>query len=207
MTPIARVASARSFVESPRIQSRLFAVVCLATVALSVSSASAQTPPGSTDPANANNRRRGGNGTDNAGDRRNFSPQDAQARMLAAMRERLEVPDDEEWKVISDRITKVMELRRSSAAGGFMGFGRAGQGNAPDTTGGRGGRGGGSPEMSALQMAVRDKLPDAEIKSRLDRVRETRKDNESKLAKAQDELRAVLSIRQEAMAVVAGLLP
>ena len=54
---------------------------------------------------------------------------------------------------------------------------------------------------------ARDKLPEAEIKSRLDRVREARKQNEAKLSKAQEDLRAVLSIRQEAVAVVFGLLP
>jgi hypothetical protein len=58
-----------------------------------------------------------------------------------------------------------------------------------------------------LQSAVRDKLPDAEIKSRLDRLRQSRRDNETKLSQAQEELRAVLSIRQEAVAVVFGFLP
>lgn len=61
--------------------------------------------------------------------------------------------------------------------------------------------------MTALSSAIRDKLPDAEVKSRLDRVRQARRDNELKLAKAQEEFRAVLSVRQEAVAVVFGLLP
>jgi hypothetical protein len=34
-----------------------------------------------------------------------------------------------------------------------------------------------------------------------------RKDSEVKLAKAQEDLRAVLTVRQEAVAVMAGLLP
>jgi hypothetical protein len=38
-------------------------------------------------------------------------------------------------------------------------------------------------------------------------VRELRKENEAKLSKAQEDLRAVLSVRQEAVAVVFGLLP
>ena len=66
---------------------------------------------------------------------------------------------------------------------------------------------GGNSETAALSSAVRDKLPEAEIKARLDRVRQVRKENEVKLTKAQEELRAVLSIRQEAVAVVFGLLP
>lgn len=161
---------------------------------------------------NAGGRRRGGDGADNGG--RNFNPQDMQARMLTAMRERLEVPDDDEWKVISERIMKVMEIRRTTSGGmggGFM-FGRGGgpggggPGGGGDTAG-RGGRGGNNTEAAALSAALRDKLPDAEIKSRLERLRDARKENEAKLAKAQEDLRAVLSIRQEAMAVVAGLLP
>jgi chaperonin cofactor prefoldin len=52
-----------------------------------------------------------------------------------------------------------------------------------------------------------DKLPDAEIKSRLTRLRDSRKTNEEKLQKVQEELRAVLTVRQEAVAVMAGLLP
>jgi hypothetical protein len=134
-----------------------------------------------------------------------------QARMLSSIRERLEVPDDEEWKLISTRVMKVSELRRAS--GGGMAFGGrggpppGGAGGGGDRTSSRGTRGGGPPEMELLSSALRDKLPDAEIKMRLDRLREARKANEANLAKAQDELRAVLSVRQEAVAVMFGLLP
>jgi hypothetical protein len=154
-------------------------------------------------------RRRGT--TDDSGGRRGGSPDDAQAR-LASLRERFEVADDDEWKIISERIGKVVEIRRSGAGSTFGGSGTfGGRGPQPagggDNRGSRGTRPGGNPEMTALQSAIRDKLPDAEVKSRLDRVRELRKENESKLAKAQEELRAVLSVRQEAVAVVFGLLP
>ena len=90
-----------------------------------------------------------------------------------------------------------------------------GRGGPPG--GGPGGPGGGgnrptrgpsgNPEQDALRAAITDKLPDAEIKSRLDRLREVRKQNEAKLTRAQEELRAVLSVRQEAVAVMFGLLP
>jgi hypothetical protein len=146
---------------------------------------------------------------DNTGGRRGFNPQDMQERLLTSLRERLEVPDDEEWKIISERLTKVAELRRNSTgtAGGMAAFAGRAQPPGGDNRGGRGTRTSANPEMTALQTAVRDKLPDAEIKSRLDRVREVRRENEAKLAKAQEELRAVLSVRQEAVAVVFGLLP
>lgn len=153
-------------------------------------------------------RRRGGS-ADDAG-RRGFNPEDAQARMMTALRERLEVPDDEEWKIISERLAKVAELRRSAGggSGGFPGFAGRGQPSGGESNrGSRSSRTSSNPELAALQTAIRDKLPEAEIKSRLDRVRETRKQNEAKLSKAQEELRAVLSVRQEAVAVVFGLLP
>ena len=75
------------------------------------------------------------------------------------------VTDDAEWTLISERITKVFELRRG--AGGFGGFGgrnnRAAGGAAAD------------PAQDALKSALTDKLPDAEVKARLDRVREVHK--------------------------------
>ena len=156
----------------------------------------------------ASKRRRGGSG-DDAG-RRGFNPEDAQARMMSSLRERLEVPDDEEWKIISERLAKVAELRRTTGGGlgGFPGLAGRGQPAGGDSkAGGRTSRAPSNPELAALQSAIRDKLPEAEIKSRLDRVREARKQNEAKLSKAQEDLRAVLSIRQEAVAVVFGLLP
>ena len=133
---------------------------------------------------------------------------------MTRLREQFAVTDDAEWKLITDRITAVTELRRA-AGGGFAGLagafgggrgGQAGQGGGQG--GGRAGRGAvANPEQDALRQAVTDKLPDAEIKSRLARLREVRKANEEKLTKAQEDLRAVLDVRQEAVAVMAGLLP
>jgi hypothetical protein len=159
-------------------------------------------------------RKRGGDNGGNGGDRGNSSPQDMQARMMSALRERFGVTNDDEWAVISDRLTKVSELRRASGSGmGAMMFGRGGPGGGDSRGGGdrststRGSsRSGGSNDVAALQAAIQDKLPEAEIKARLDRVRELRKENEAKLVKAQEDLRAVLSVRQEAIAVLAGLL-
>ena len=153
-------------------------------------------------------KRRRGAPSDEGG--RRGSPEDMQARALGSLRERLEVPDDEEWKIISERLTKVMELRRSTmggALGGIAAFAGRGPQTGGDNARGRGSRSGGSSELAALQSAIRDKLPDAEIKSRLERLRENRKQNEARLSKAQEDLRAVLSVRQEAVAVMFGLLP
>ena len=64
-----------------------------------------------------------------------------------------------------------------------------------------------NPEQDALRYAVRDNLPDAEVKARLARARHVHEQAEARLAQAQSDLRAVLSLRQEAVAVLAGLLP
>jgi hypothetical protein len=155
---------------------------------------------GNADAANNNGNNNGGRG--------NFDPAQMQERMMTMMREQFGVTDDAEWKLISDRITAVSELRRGAGGGlggGFAAFrGAQAQGQQG---GGRRGNFGASPEQDALRQAITDKLPDAEVKSRLDRLREARKANEEKLAKAQEELRAVLTPRQEAVAVMAGLLP
>jgi hypothetical protein len=175
-----------------------------AVLQLASSSLIAQTPSTRRD----DGARRSGDGQ--GGDRGNFNPQEMQGRMLAALRDRLEITDDEEWKLISERITKLAELRRN--AGGGIGGMMGSRGGPPGGGGDRGGpsrgpRPGGNPEMSALGLAIQDKLPDAEIKSRLERLREKRREAEANLTKAQEELRAVLSIRQEAVAVMFGLLP
>lgn len=163
-------------------------------------------------PTDPGRRRPGGgdaNGGDNAGKggRGSFDP----AAMQERMREMFGVTDDAEWALISERLTKLSEIRRS-AGGGLGRGGPPGGGGGPGGPGGGGGprptRGpSGNPEQDNLRAAITDKLPDAEIKSRLDRLREVRKQNEAKLTKAQEELRAVLSVRQEAIAVMFGLLP
>lgn len=183
----------------------LLSVLCVlssAAYAQSENSASKSPAPASEDSAgnasdnnggqNAGRMRRGQNGG-----RGNFDPAQMQERMLNALREQFGVTDDAEWKAISERISAVTELRRS--AGGFGGMGAL-------RGGGRRG-GAANPEQDALRQAIADKLPDAEIKARLERFRETRKANEEKLAKAQEDLRSILSVRQEAVAVMFGLIP
>jgi hypothetical protein len=139
-----------------------------------------------------------------------------QARMNANLKEQFGVTSDDEWNLIMERITKVNELRAASGGRGMMGFrgmmGGQGGNNNQNGQGGRANRqgrmgGANNPELDALQTAINDKAPDAEIKARLERLREVRKENEVKLTKAQEDLRAVLSVRQEAGAVLAGLLP
>ncbi len=131
------------------------------------------------------------------------SPADNQVRTLERLREKLVVPDDTEWALIAERVSKIEEIRRTlwTSAANLRGAAPGGE------KGKRTGASSTNPERDALREAVSDNLPDAEIKSRLARAHDIHRQNEAKLAKAQAELRAILSIRQEAVAVMAGLLP
>lgn len=143
--------------------------------------------------------RRGGG---ERGERPNFDPEQMRQRMMDRYKEMLGVKDDAEWKLISERIEKVNEARRAVGAGGMGGmmFNRPGGGPRG------GGFGQSSPEAEALQKAIESNASSQEIKTALEKYRNARKEKEASLEKAQDELRKVLSVKQEAAAVLAGLL-
>ena len=104
---------------------------------------------------------------------------------------------DEEWKVIGPRVEKVLEIQFQArfARGGFGG------------PGGRGGMFQGSPEAQALSEAIEsDDTPDDEIKAKLKAFRDAAKKREAELKKARDELREVLTLRQEARLVLMSIL-
>ena len=144
----------------------------------------------------------------------NWDPAQMRQRMMERMREQFAVTDDAEWKLISERIEKVTTARTALNARGGFGGGRGGgpggpggQGGGPGGGGGRGGMFGEvSPEQDALQKAVESNAPAEEIKTKLAKFRASQKDKEAKLAKAQEDLRQVLSAKQEATAVLLGLV-
>ncbi|MDB6111166.1 MAG: hypothetical protein JWR69_2916 [Pedosphaera sp.] len=145
-------------------------------------------------------------------------PAQMKQRIVDGWRDQLDVKDDGEWKLISDAIGKVIDTRMEIGfgGGGGMGFGRGGRrgGDTNNATAGdQGGqnrrRGFGPPpsaEAEALQKAIDAKAPADEIKSKLAKLREANKAKEAKLEAAQDDLRKILTARQEAAAVVGGLL-
>jgi len=147
----------------------------------------------------------------------NFDPAQFRERQMERYRERIEVKSDEDWKKLEPLIGKVMDAQRDARMGmGFGGFGgRGGRGGggggdsaANANQGGNRNRGGGqsSPEVTDLQKALDGKAPTDEVKTKLAKLRDARKDKEAALDKAQEELRKALSARQEAGAVLAGLL-
>jgi hypothetical protein len=165
-----------------------------------VASVLAQTAP----PAGGGNQGGGRQG------RGNFDPAQMQQRMMERYKEQLEITDDAEWKVIQPLVQKVWDARMATMSG--MGRGMFGR---------RGGPGGGgtdtgntqrsttasqNPDADALQKAIDAKASNAEMKTALTKFAASRKVKQAELEKAQDALRKVLSVRQEAIASMNGLL-
>ena len=141
----------------------------------------------------------------------NFDPAQMQQMMLERYREMLEVSNDEEWTAIKPLVQNVTEARMASFGGmgrGMMfGPGRGGP-NGPAGQGGRppGMFGQAMPEAEALQKAIDAKASKAEIRAALDKYVAARQAKQDQLKQAQDNLRKVLTTRQEATATLNGLL-
>ena len=157
------------------------------------------------------------------------NPEQMRARMQEMMDQRLKeqlgITGDDEWKVIQPRLQKVQDLSRQVNAGGMMGmFGRRGgfggpggrgpgqgpgQGPGPDARGTAPDRELSAVEKSAqeLQDLLATESPKAEdIKAKLTAYRTVREKAKSDLAKAQDELKQIVTVKQEAALVLMGLL-
>lgn len=150
--------------------------------------------------------------------RGNFDPEQFRQRMMDNYKEQLEVKSDDEWKIISTRIEKVMTAQRDARVGrgGFGGGGNNRRGRGGDTNNAGGDTntqrnrspfgGEPNPDVEALQKSIDAKASNEEIKGKLAKARQSIKDKEAAVTSAQDDLRKVLSVRQEAIAVTIGLL-
>lgn len=143
--------------------------------------------------------------------RGNFDPAQMQERMMDRYKETLEITSDDEWKAMQPLVQKVLQARMGAMQGmarGFMGRPRGGdtqaqaQGNRPR------GMFGQEPDAAtqALEKAVDAKASKAELKAALVKYNEARKAKQAELEKAQNDLRNVLTARQEALATLNGLL-
>ncbi len=163
----------------------LLAVGC-ALVAPSFARAQAQ-------PQDNNNQNRRGN----------FDPAQFRERYMTSIKEQLKA-DDDEWKVLSPKIEKLMTAQRDTrGAGGFRGGRPGGGGTPPDnqpTT----------PVSKAsadLRTALENKdTPAEDIAKKLAALREARDKARADLAAVQKELKDVLTQRQEAVLVTMGML-
>jgi len=145
---------------------------------------------------------------------RNMDPAQRQQFFMNNIREQLGFTNDTDWNAVQPLVQKVMDARRDVGFGGGMGRmfrGNRGGGPGGDQAGGNGGRRGffggtPSPEAEALQKAIDDNAPTAQVKEALATYRATQKAKQARLEQSQADLRKVLSIKQEAQATLLGLL-
>jgi len=156
------------------------------------------------------------NGGGGGGGRGNFDPAQMQQRMMDRYQEQLGFTNDTEWDAVKPLVQKVMDARRDVGIGGMGrmfggGRNRGGNNNADQANNRpRGGPGGmfgqPSPEQEALQKALDDNAPAAQIKDLLAKYKASQKAKQAKLEAAQAELKAVLTTKQEAEATLLGLV-
>ena len=137
------------------------------------------------------------------GRQRGGSPEEFMKRMSDALKTSLKVTD-EEWTVLKPLIEKVQTAQREAGAGrGFGGRGPGGPGgdnNTPDTRPG-------AAESAALRTALESDSTSADdLKAKLAAVRAVRKKGAADLAVAREELKKVVTVRQEAVLVSMGML-
>jgi hypothetical protein len=144
----------------------------------------------------------------------NFNPTQLPPRQAADLREQLQVTDDTEWSVIQALIQKVMEAKRvvqadqmdsllgqASRNAGLMAQANRNAGQQIPT-----GFAMTSPEADAVRTAIQNEASNQEIQAALTKLADARKAHLTALQKAQEDLRKVLTVRQEAVATVGGLL-
>jgi hypothetical protein len=155
----------------------------------------------------------GGGGGSNGGGGgrggRNFDPAQMQQRMMENVRSDLGFTNDTEWNAVQPLIQKVMDARRDTGFGGMGRMFRNRNRNNADQAGGNNRRNFGpppSPEAEALQKAIDDNAPKAQIKAALAKYQASQKARQDKLVAAQENLRKVLNTKQEAQATLDGLL-
>ena len=153
-----------------------------------------------------------------AGSRGQFDPERMRQMMDQRMREQLGATEAE-WKVLGPRVMKVTELSRQTRGGGRGGMMPGGIGGR-GAMGGRGGAPGGNrPGAPARQQTAVEKAqeqlrtvlenesatPD-QIKTQLTALRKVRETAKQQLAAAQQDLRKIITVRQEAILVMMGTL-
>jgi len=156
----------------------------------------------------------GGNGGGGGfGNFRNMTPEQRQQMFMSRIQDQLGFTNDTEWSAVQPLVQNVLDAQRELRGPGmgrlFFGRNRGGdQGGQGGPGSGRGGSFGGqpSPEAEALQSAIDANAPSAQIKDALKKYEASQKAKQAKLVQAQEALRKVLTVKQEAQATLLGLL-
>lgn len=146
--------------------------------------------------------------------RQPFDPAAFQKQMDQMMKDRLGITDDEEWKVLQPKIEAVQTLSRQTRGNMGMMFGPGMGGGRPGRPGQPGDATNPPPAQNEvdktsaeLTKVLANKDAKAEdIKAALTAYRAARDKAKENLAKAQKELRDLVTARQEAVLVTMGVL-
>lgn len=184
-----------------------------ATLALSVGDLFAQDNGGNNNNNNGGqggqrrNRQAGGGQGGQQGGGGQFDMAAMQQRMVDGARDRLDFTNDTEWAAVEPLVKKVVAARMEVGMGGMRGMMGGGR-NRGGNGGGPGGMPGGqaNPEQEALQKALDDNAPASQVKDLLAKYKAAQKAKQAKLEAAQADLKKVLNTKQEAQAVLAGLV-
>jgi Spy/CpxP family protein refolding chaperone len=137
--------------------------------------------------------------------RGNFDPAQMQQRIMDNVRDQLNFTNDTDWSAVQPLVQKVLDARRDVGFGGMARLFRGNRGGGDNNR--RGGQfGQTSPEEDALQKALDEDAPAAQVKDLLAKYEASQKVKQDKLLQAQADFRAVLTTKQEAQATLLGLL-
>ncbi len=137
--------------------------------------------------------------------------------MAERMKSSLKVTD-EEWSVIQPLLEQVTAKQREASSSRFGGFSRGPGGPGGSSSSGGSSSGGGSSdrgrssdrgpsESDALRKTLENEnASPEELKAKLTAVRDARQKSAAELAQAREELKKVLTLRQEATLVAMGVL-
>lgn len=181
---------------APRLVLSLLSLSALSALSVAAFAQAPAAPAAPGAPATGNNR--GGN------------PQDYMKRMADRLKGELKATD-EEWTVLEPLVTNVFTKQRETR-GGFGGFGGrrggapSGNNGAPGTTPAAPTTPGAQASQDLRTVLEKDSATPEEIKAKLAAVRSTRQKANADLAQAREELKKVITVRQEAVLVSNGIL-
>lgn len=129
-----------------------------------------------------------------------MDPEQMRQRMAERMREQLQI-SEEEWQVLQPRIDAVTNAQRDLRGGGAWGGGRRGGGEAqqPQSAVAR-------ASQELRQALSNENATEQEINQSLEAYRAARKTAEEALETARNQLRELLTPRQEAQLVLMNVL-
>ena len=160
------------------------------------------------------NRQKGSTAQGRMAGRGQMDTEQMMNRMSGRIKEVLEM-SDEEWTVIGPKLINVVTLSTQSTSsnmGRMMGMFMSGRGDTNQRTqrqpfAGRGEPGPIATVQAELQKLLEDKeAPASEIKRKIIELREAKEEAEQKLTTARNELRELLTVRQEALLIAMGYL-